>query len=139
MDQAEQFREYLNRGGFLMVDDFHGDQPWEGNNEWEVSPPASRKCYPICPVEEIPNNDPIFHTLFDLDERFQVPGSPIFPDRHTYEKGESGKVPHWRCIRDDKGRIVVAICHNMDLGDAWEYSDDPGIWKSGRRWRSGSR
>jgi hypothetical protein len=31
---------------------------------------------------------------------------------------------HWRCIRDDKGRIVVAICHNMDLGDGWENLDD---------------
>ena len=39
--------------------------------------------------------------------------------------GETGKVPHWRCIRDDKGRIMVAICHNMDLGDAWEWADDP--------------
>jgi len=43
----------------------------------------------------------------------------------NYEKGENGKVPHWRCIRDDKGRIMVAICHNMDLGDAWECADEP--------------
>ena len=28
-------------------------------------------------------------------------------------------------IYDDKGRVMVAICHNMDLGDAWEWSDDP--------------
>ena len=33
--------------------------------------------------------------------------------------------PHWRGIYDDKGRVMVAICHNMDLGDAWEWSDDP--------------
>ena len=31
----------------------------------------------------------------------------------------------WRGIYDDKGRLMVAICHNMDLGDAWENSDDP--------------
>jgi Domain of unknown function (DUF4159) len=41
--------------------------------------------------------------------------------------------PHWRCIRDDKGRIIVAICHNMDLGDAWEWSDDP---KYSEKWAS---
>ena len=33
--------------------------------------------------------------------------------------------PHWRGILDDKGRIMAAICHNMDLGDAWEHSDEP--------------
>ena len=33
-------------------------------------------------------------------------------------------MPHWRAIYDDKGRIMVAICHNMDLGDAWEHSDE---------------
>jgi Domain of unknown function (DUF4159) len=41
------------------------------------------------------------------------------------KKGPTGKQPHWRCIRDDNGRIIVAICHNMDLGDGWENSDDP--------------
>jgi len=48
-------------------------------------------------------------------------------------------VPHWRCIRDDKGRIMVAICHNMDLGDAWEWADDPRYAENGRRWRIASR
>jgi hypothetical protein len=43
----------------------------------------------------------------------------------TYERGESGKEPHWRCVRDAKGRIVAVINHNQDLGDAWEWSDDP--------------
>jgi hypothetical protein len=51
----------------------------------------------------------------------------------TYEKGPTGKIPHWRCIRDDKGRIMVAICHNMDLGDGWENSDDP---KYEEKWAS---
>ena len=31
--------------------------------------------------------------------------------------------PQWRAIRDDKGRIIVAICHNSDVGDAWEWAD----------------
>jgi hypothetical protein len=43
----------------------------------------------------------------------------------TDEAGETEKTPHWRAIFDDKGRVMVAICHNMDLGDAWEWSDDP--------------
>ncbi len=117
-EQAAQLREFLLRGGFFMCDDFHGDQ------EWAVFMESMRKVFPDRPIEEIDSKDPIFHTLFDLDERFQVPGAQYFDSGITYEKGESGKVPHWRGIRDDKGRIMVAICHNMDLGDAWEWSDD---------------
>ena len=34
-------------------------------------------------------------------------------------------MPKWRAVRDDKGRIVIAICHNSDVGDAWEWADSP--------------
>jgi Domain of unknown function (DUF4159) len=130
-DQATQLRDYLLRGGFLMVDDFHGDEPWPDSgvpfllNEWQNFVNSIHKVFPDRPIEDIPNNDPIFHTIYDLNDRFQVPGAQYFESHITYEKGPTGRVPHWRCIRDDKGRIMVAICHNMDLGDAWEWSDDP--------------
>jgi hypothetical protein len=118
-EQAAQLRDYIQRGGFFMCDDFHGDE------EWSVFMNSMSKVFPNRPIEEIDNNDPIFHTVFDLEERFQVPGAQFLETGLTYEKGPSGKIPHWRCIRDDKGRIVVAICHNMDLGDAWEHADNP--------------
>jgi hypothetical protein len=41
----------------------------------------------------------------------------------TYEK--DGYDPKWRAIYDDQGRIMVVICHNMDLGDSVEHSDNP--------------
>ncbi len=124
-DQAEQLRQFLNRGGFLMVDDFHGTEPYRGVREWDTFVDSMKRVFPNRPIEDLPNDDPIFHTIYDLDDRFQVPGAQFFETKLTYEAGESGKEPHWRCIRDDKGRVVVAICHNMDLGDAWEWSDDP--------------
>jgi len=71
----------------------------------------------------LPDNDSIFHTIFDLDDRFQVPGAQYLSTGRTYEK--DGYDPHWRAIYDDQGRVMVAICHDMDLGDAWEWSDDP--------------
>ncbi len=115
---AKQLREYLLRGGFLMVDDFHGSR------EWQVFVESMNKVFPDRPIVDIQNSDPIFHVLYDINERFQVPGSQYFETGLTYEQGESGKIPHWRAIYDDKGRIMVAICHNMDLGDAWEHSDE---------------
>jgi len=123
--QAAQLREFLLRGGFFMCDDFHGSEEWEGNNEWQTFTDSMTRVFPDRQIEDIPDNDPIFHTLYDLQDRFQVPGAQVFETGITYEKGPTGKVPHWRCIRDDKGRIMVAICHNMDLGDAWEHSDEP--------------
>jgi hypothetical protein len=129
-DEAAQLREYLMRGGFFMCDDFHGSELYQDRympqalNEWDVFKRSMDKVFPDRPIEDLPDDDPIFHTLYDLQDRFQVPGAQFFETGITYEKGQSGKVPHWRCIRDDKGRVMVAICHNMDLGDAWEHSDE---------------
>jgi hypothetical protein len=125
-EQAKQLREYLLRGGFLMVDDFHGDV------EWRYFTASLSRVFPDRQPVDIPDNDPIFHTIYDLDRRFQVPGAKVFDSGTTWEAGdeglggtlEAGKVPHWRAVYDDRGRIMVAICHNMDLGDAWEHSDE---------------
>jgi hypothetical protein len=118
-NQAKQLREYLLRGGFFMCDDFHGDQEWNAFME------SLKRVFPDSRVEDIPDDDPILHTIYDLHDRFQVPGAQYIETGITYERGESGKQPHWRCVRDKQGRIIVAILHNMDLGDAWEHSDEP--------------
>ena len=75
------------------------------------------------PISDLADGDEIFHVLYDIGQRFQVPGEQYVNTGRTYEK--DGYVPKWRAIRDDKGRIIVAICHNMHLGDAWEWADDP--------------
>jgi len=137
-DQAKQLGEFLLRGGFLMVDDFHGASEWR-NFVYSMS-----RALPNGKIVDLPNDDPIFHTIYDLDERFQVPGAQYFDTGKEYESGmdrdergqpdyTAGRTPHWRGIYDDKGRVIVAICHNMDLGDAWEVSDEaryPEKWAS---------
>jgi hypothetical protein len=115
--QAKRLREYLLKGGFLMVDDFHGTE------DWDRFMAGMRQVLPDLPVEDLSDNDEIFHVLYDLGERFQVPGEQYVNTGRTYEK--DGYVPKWRAIRDPKGRIIVAICHNMHLGDAWEWADMP--------------
>jgi hypothetical protein len=115
--QAKRLRDYLDRGGFLMVDDFHGTY------EWAAFMDSLKRVFPDRPVVDLESSDPIFHTLYNLDERVQVPGRHYPRSRRTYE--DDGIEAKWRAVFDDKGRIQVAICHNMDLGDAWEYADDP--------------
>jgi hypothetical protein len=118
-EQAKTMREYLLRGGFFMCDDFHG------SIEWEVFLRSMKKIFPDRTVVDIPAKDGIFHTVYDLDDKYQVPGALYLESGLTFEKGETGKEPHWRGIYDDHGRLMVAICHNLDLGDSWEHADNP--------------
>ncbi len=115
--QAKAMREYLDRGGFFMCDDFHGTE------EWAVFVNSMQRVFPDRPIVDIPHDDPIFHTVYDLDDKYQVPGAQWIRSRRTYEY--DGYDPHWRGIYDAKGRLVVAICHDMDLGDSWEHADNP--------------
>ena len=115
--QAAKLRDYLLRGGFLMCDDFHGTDEWEGFME------SMRKVFPDREVVDIESSDPIFHVLYDLDDKYQVPGAQYLYTGRTFER--DGYDAHWRGVYDDKGRLMVALNHNMDLGDAWEWSDDP--------------
>jgi hypothetical protein len=115
--EAEQLRDYFDRGGFLMVDDFHGEEEW---NNFEY---AMDMILPGHVVEELDARDAVFHTVSDVQELIQIPGEQFIKSGVTYEKG--GIIPRFRAIRDKKGRIVVVICHNMDLGDAVEHSDNP--------------
>jgi hypothetical protein len=115
--QAARLRDYLMRGGFLMVDDFHGLY------EWENFMVSMQKVFPSRAVVDLENAEAAFHILYDLDERFQVPGIQYLRSGRTFERG--GVDARWRGIYDDKGRLMVAICHNMDLGDAWEWADHP--------------
>jgi hypothetical protein len=114
--QAARFRDYIARGGFFWCDDF-----W-GTFEWGVFMQSMGRVIPGRTPVDIPNEDAIFHTLYDLNDRFRVPGS-----WGLYGSGyqNDGEIPYWRAIYDDKGRVEAAITPNSDLGDAWEFADDP--------------
>ncbi len=101
-----------------MVDDFHGTV------DWEHFLAGIRMVLPAdtYPITDLNDDDEIFHLLYDIGHLIQVPGEQFVSTGRTYEK--DGYVPKWRAIRDSKGRVIVAICHNMHLGDAWEWADD---------------
>lgn len=115
--QVKQMREFFDRGGFFMCDDFHGTE------EWAVFTATMERVFPDRPIVDIPDSDSIFHVVYDLDYRYQVPGAQYLRSGRTYEY--DGYQPRWRGIYDAKGRLMIAICHDMDLGDAWEWADDP--------------
>jgi len=111
-EELERLREYLERGGFLVVDDFHGEY------EWRAFSDAISAILPGRPIVDIPEGDALHSIMFDLDKRTQIPG-----ERHLGWQQMEGP-PHWRGIYDERGRLMVAMNHNIDMGDAWEHADD---------------
>lgn len=113
-------RRYLLHGGFLMVDDFWGDEEYE-NFASEI-----KRVLPDREIFDIPRTHPIFHSVFDLpnDLNLQLPAVDIGTASQytgiTWERGEEGRECHIRGINDAKGRLCVVICHNTDNGDGWE-------------------
>jgi hypothetical protein len=117
-DQANRMREHLLRGGFLMVDDFHGE------DEWTYFMAGMKTIFPNRLIEDIPATDPIYSLAYEINERMQVPGPDYMRSGLTYERYD-GVTPHWRGIRDDEGRWMVVISHNIDYGEGWEQADNP--------------
>jgi Domain of unknown function (DUF4159) len=116
-EEVAALRRYLLNGGFLMVDDFWGEQAWE-NFYQEI-----KRVFPEREPIELDLTHKIFHCVYDLKELPQIPGIDTFlmyrDPKHTWERNDAKEV-HYRGIFDDKGRMMVIICQNTDLGDGWE-------------------
>jgi len=116
--QAARLRQYLDRGGFLVVDDLHSESAWAQFMD------GMYQVYPEAEEVDLGAEHPVFHTLYDLTDRLQVPGYQIVTNGRMWESS-NGVEPYWRAISDSKGRIQVGAFLNQDLGDAWEFSNDP--------------
>jgi hypothetical protein len=115
--QVVKLRDYLLRGGFLIADSFFG------TNEWEGFIDGMRRVFPDREIIDLPDDHPLLHTVYDLDTRGQVPNWNSLRFGGGYRN--DGAVPHWRAIVDDGGRVMVAIAFNNDLGDSYQWADDP--------------
>jgi Domain of unknown function (DUF4159) len=119
-----RLREYLLRGGFIVVDDFWGPE------QWELFRRTMDRVLPEKSITDIAESDSVMHVLYDIQKKDLtfIPGS-----RHL-RQGPGGTVqivqppgtsPAWRAMYDDKSRMVVAVNFNTDVGDAWEFADVP--------------
>ncbi len=117
-EEVERLGKYLERGGFLWVDDFWGEFAWD---MWvrEISKVLPPDDYPI---EDIPPGHIIFNALYDVNAVPQVPSIQHWRQSGggTSERGSASAVPHLRGIQDERGRIMVLMSHNTDIADGWE-------------------
>jgi hypothetical protein len=108
-------REFLLRGGFAYFDDFHGPYEWD-NLAREL-----KRVFPDREIVEVPKDHPVFSCFYKMDGYPQVAGLGSFLSGRSWEKG--GVVPHLRTILDDRGRPMMFINWNTDMGDGWEWSN----------------
>ncbi|MHA3771549.1 DUF4159 domain-containing protein [Verrucomicrobiota bacterium sgz303538] len=118
-EEVPILRKYLLNGGFLMVDDFWGEDEWD-NFYREI-----KRVFPEREPFDIPRDHPLFHCVFNIppDLNLQVPNVGLGTSSQytgvTWEREDAREV-HIRGINDDKGRLMVVACHNTDNGDGWE-------------------
>lgn len=122
-DEVKALRKYLLNGGFLMVDDFWGE------DEYATLYENMKLVFPNREPVELPLEHEIFHCVYDLKKKPQVPSIHAWYNGLTTERYDAEE-PHYKGIFDDEGRMMVIICHNTDLGDGWEREGmDPQYFK----------
>jgi hypothetical protein len=121
--EVAALRAYLLNGGFLMVDDFWGDDQWQHFYE------QIKRIFPDREPVELTLDNRIFHTVFDFKKEPQIPSVGAFlRDGQSYDPGWpyfiKNQDPHYYAVYDDKQRMMVIICHNNHYGDGWEHETD---------------
>jgi hypothetical protein len=109
--EVRGLQEYLAKGGFLIVDDFHFP------NEWAVFDDAMRRVLPDADIVRLDVSHPIFNTFFSIDS-LVVP----YPGR-LGEQGLMGEFYGIHERNDPTRRLTVVINYNMDIGDYMEWSE----------------
>lgn len=116
--EIEGARKYMDNGGFVLIDDFWGENALE-NLKWNF-----KKIYPEREFVELDVSHPIFNIVYQFDEKPQVPAINVALNGRyqgiTWEGPDENRIVHYQGLYDDQGRMVALLCHNTDLGDGWE-------------------
>jgi len=122
-EEATAMRRYLLNGGFMMVDDFWGDEAWEHFSQ------QFKLIFPDREPKLMDLTHPIFHSVYDFKKQPQIPSAGRYDlgdgTYISYDQGfdynRMNHDPHYFGIYDDKQRLVMLICHNNHYGDGWEH------------------
>ncbi len=115
--EVASLRDYLLGGGFLMVDDFWGEE------EWESLAAELRRVFPDREPVELSTGHEIFRSFYEFNEKPQVPSLGVARQELTFERDATEA--HYFGLLDGTGRLMAVLCHNSDFGDAWEWEHAP--------------
>lgn len=115
-EEVARLRDYLEKGGFLWVDDFWGEHAWA---QW-VS--QIKEVLPGKEIVEIGPDHPLFSALYHVRRIPQIPSINHWrrSGGQTSERGHESQTPRMWAIYDERGRIMVLMSHNTDIADGWE-------------------
>ena len=115
----EKIRTYLERGGFIIIDDFHDDGDGNTGWQWDNFYMNLKQIFPDKEPVELEDSHPIWNIFYNID-----------PLSARSTKIQTGEVPWldddddlYYAIYDDTGRMVMVICYNQDIGDGWEWPE----------------
>jgi hypothetical protein len=115
--EVEALREFMFRGGFVLLDDFWGEAHLQ-DFQMEMA-----KLFPEREVVRLDTRHEIFHVFFDIEEIVQVPGRAVTWDFSSgFSLDDPNYPPAVYAILDDDGRVMLVANHNADLGDGWEHT-----------------
>jgi hypothetical protein len=107
--EVENFREFIARGGFVLVDDF------DGPRQWEQFRSQVRRAFPDRDLMPVPMEHRVFRMLFELTD---------LQGMADYVPG--GSIAYF-ALFDDAGRLAILAGHNNDLANFWEWYDQPSM------------
>lgn len=110
--ELDNLREYLLRGGFLLIDDF-----W-GTREWQAFENSFSAVFPGREIVRLPADHEIFRVYYDIEGPQMIPALGNENAQPERDVGEASL----HAILDDDGRIMVLINWNTDMGDGWEHT-----------------
>ena len=110
--EASALRDYMHKGGFVIVDDFKADGDF-GSPGWAVFEANMQRVLPTVHFYEMEASHAIFHSFFEIENLAIVPqaynsGRPIF--RGVYEDNDPSK------------RLQMIVNYNTDISQFWEWS-----------------
>ena len=110
--EAKALRLYLQKGGFLIVDDFKRPGDF-GSPGWGPFEANMKRVLPDVVFFDMQPTHPIFHSFFEINRLDIVPqaynaGEPVF--RGVYEDNDPSK------------RLQIIINYNTDVSQFWEWS-----------------
>ncbi|OGT74360.1 MAG: hypothetical protein A3H44_02090 [Gammaproteobacteria bacterium RIFCSPLOWO2_02_FULL_57_10] len=116
-EEIEALREFMFRGGFVLLDDFWGDAHLE-DFQMEMA-----KLFTERELVKLDTRHELFHTFFDVEEVVQVPGRAVTWDFNGgFSLDDPSYPPAVYAILDDDGRVMLVANFNADLGDGWEHT-----------------
>lgn len=113
--EIEGMREYLKRGGFLLVDDFRSAGQFY-NLQRQV-----KQAFPELEMKKLDISHPIFNCFFSI-KTLEV--NPVYGGGFGGGRGESMNPEFWG-LEDETGRLMMIVNYNYDVSDFWQFSDNP--------------